>query len=115
MNATTRLLGHYRENLGIKSDNAAAKSLDIKRQTINNWRKRGSQAEPHLIARMCDAIGEDPASWLLQVMCEQSRLDANRRVWQRLSQRFGLGVVTVLTMVAGEIMAPDGLVSMVML
>lgn len=110
MNATTELLDRYREVKGIKSDNAAALSLGVKRQTINNWRMRGSQAEPHLIERMCDAVGADPAPWLLRALREQSRLEANRRVWERVTQRLGLGVIAALVAVGAELLAPDGLI-----
>lgn len=92
MTATTELLDMYRQARNLKSDNAAALSLGVKRQTINNWRMRGSQGEPHLIERMCDAIGLDPGPWLLRALAEQSPAVANKQVWNRLTHRLGYAV-----------------------
>lgn len=98
MTATTELLDMYRRARELKSDNAAALSLGVKRQTINNWRMRGSQGEPHLIERMCDAIGEDPGPWLLRALAEQSPASANKQVWQRLTQRLGYAVTAAVAL-----------------
>ena len=98
MTATTELLDMYRQARNLKSDNAAALSLGVKRQTINNWRMRGSQGEPHLIERMCEAIGLDLGPWLLRALAEQSPAAANKQVWKRLTQRLGYAATAAVTM-----------------
>ncbi|NII11357.1 hypothetical protein [Oleiagrimonas sp. C23AA] len=109
MTATTELLDQYRQAKGLKSDNAAALSLGVKRQTINNWRMRGSQGEPHLIERMCEALEIDPAPWLLRALREQSH-NANKLVWERLTQRLGYAAVALVSVFASNgLLSGDGL------
>lgn len=110
MTATTELLDRYRQAKGLKSDNAAALSLGVKRQTINNWRMRGSQGEPHLIERMCDTLQMDPAPWLLRALQEQSH-NANKQVWQRLTHRLGYAVLTGFSfLLSSGWLGADGLI-----
>ncbi|MGN2254581.1 hypothetical protein ACFWZ4_14475 [Frateuria sp. GZRe12] len=89
MSATLELLAKYKQALAVHADSAAAHALGVKNQTVSNWRTRGSQAEPWLIEKMCAAVGETTAPWLLRVQFEQAPDTSNKQVWRRVAQHFG--------------------------
>jgi hypothetical protein len=89
MSATLELLAKYKQALAVHADSAAALALGVKNQTVSNWRTRGSQAEPWLIEKMCAAVGEATAPWLLRVQFEQAPDASNKQVWRRVAQHFG--------------------------
>jgi hypothetical protein len=89
MSATLELLAKYKQALAVQADSAAAQALGVKNQTVSNWRTRGSQAEPWLIERMCMAVGEATAPWLLRVQFEQTPDASNKQVWQRVAEHLG--------------------------
>jgi len=97
MTATTDLLDLYKERLGYDSDNAAAKSLGLSRQTLSNWRVRLSQGEPYVIERICAALDMESGPWLLRLLSEQADKDVNRKVWRSLRNRAQFGLYALLS------------------
>jgi len=89
MSATLELFERYKQSIGAQADSRGAQALGVKRQTVNNWRMRASQAEPRLIEAMCLALREDVTPWLLRVQLEQSPHASNRQVWQRVREKLG--------------------------
>lgn len=106
MSATLELLDRYKAAQGISSDNAAALSLGLKRQTVSGWRKLGKQAEPHVVARMAHAVGDDPLRWLALVESERAHSEADRRTWVEVARRFGaIASVAAVALLVGGIAA----------
>lgn len=103
MSATLELLTKYKQALAVHADSAAAQALGVKNQTVSNWRTRGSQAEPWLIEKMCTAVGEATAPWLLRVQFEQAPDASNKQVWRRVAQHFGckLGAIAAIVGLPG--------------
>ena len=89
MNATLELFGRWKEAKGLTSDPVAAAVLGVAKQTVSNWRTRGSQAEAHLIAKMTRDLGEDPGKWLALVESQRARTDADRKTWAALARQLG--------------------------
>lgn len=106
MSATLELLERYKAAHGITSDNAAALSLGLKRQTVSGWRKLGKQAEAHVIARMARALGEDALRWLALVESERAHSEADRKTWVEVARRFGaIASVAAVALLVGGIAA----------
>lgn len=89
MSATITRLDKFKETRSLPSDNAAALALGIHRATVSGWRKRGTQAEPHVIAQLAAAIGEEPGAWLALVESQRARSDADRKAWAAVARRLG--------------------------
>jgi hypothetical protein len=79
MNETVRLFERWKREHGLKTDAEAARKLGIKRQTVDNWRHRGSHAEADLIVRMCEDLSEDLSRCLKRIAAERK---ATRRGFQ---------------------------------
>jgi hypothetical protein len=98
--ATQQLFDRYKCMQGLSADNAAALALGIKRQTVSNWRRRGTQAEPRLIQAMCDALEEDAAPWLIRVQHEQAHHADDKQVWRRMALQLGYRLSSVMALVS---------------
>ncbi|MEH6416216.1 DUF3693 domain-containing protein [Pseudomonas sp. CGJS7] len=96
MSATLKLLEKYRAAGSIPSDNAAAIALGIHRATVSGWRKQGKQAEPHVIAAMAKAIGQEPGGWLALIESERARSSEDKKVWAALARQLGAAAAVVL-------------------
>ncbi|MDN5925346.1 MAG: hypothetical protein L0H70_10170 [Xanthomonadales bacterium] len=95
MSATVKLFEAYKESLGITTDCGAADKLGVKNQTVNNWRTRGSQAQPYLIQRMTSKLGLDAAEWTLRAQMQQSPDNKNKQAWKRVAKQFGFKIALV--------------------
>lgn len=89
MSATVKLFDSYKDALGISTDCGAADKLGVKNQTVNNWRTRGSQAQPYLIQRMCSKLGLDGAEWTLRAQMQQTPDKQNKAAWRKVAKQFG--------------------------
>lgn len=89
MSATVKLFDSYKEAFGITTDCGAADKLGVKNQTVNNWRTRGSQAQPYLIQRMCAKLGLDSAEWTLRAQMQQTPDKENKAAWRKVAKQFG--------------------------
>lgn len=89
MSATVKLFEAYKDALGISTDCGAADKLGVKNQTVNNWRTRGSQAQPYLIQRMCTKLALDPSEWTLRAQMQQTPDNKNKAAWRRVAKQFG--------------------------
>lgn len=70
MTATVELLDRWKARTGVTSDAAAARRLGLTRAAISHWRRRGTQAEPAVILRMCRDCGADVRDVFLQIARE---------------------------------------------
>ena len=96
MSATTKLLDLFRDQRELTSDNAAAIALGVHRATVSGWRQRGTQAEPHVIAKMAAAINQDAGGWLALVESERARSDDDRKAWVAVARRLGAAAALFL-------------------
>ena len=103
MSATIELFELYKTEIGACTDGAGAASLGVKRQTVSNWRTRGSQAEPQLIEKMATTVNADAGEWSFRVQIEQAFDAPNKQVWQRLSRKLGYKLYCAITLGASAI------------
>lgn len=97
MSATFNLFNRWKLLKGFKSDNQAALTLGLPRQTVQNW-KEGRNGEPEYIERMAQDLGEDPIRTILEAYAEQ-KTGKSAKILEKLAKRFGvvllaLGVTT---------------------
>ena len=100
MSATLDLFEQFKRHRGMQADRTAAAALGVKSQTVSNWRTRGSQAEPWLIEKMCEAMDADLTQWLLRVQMEQAPNIENKQAWRRVCEKLGYqtaGIAALLT------------------
>ncbi|AGG90253.1 MULTISPECIES: hypothetical protein [Rhodanobacter] len=108
MQATLELFERYKLRIGAHADSAGAAALGVKSQTVSNWRTRGSQAEPWLIEKMCNALGIDTAEWLLRVQMEQAPSASNKLVWRRVGERLGYKVAGIGVVLVSSVTSLEG-------
>ncbi|HET6631365.1 MAG TPA: hypothetical protein VFG73_01485 [Rhodanobacteraceae bacterium] len=104
-NPTVELFESYKSSLGVRTDCAAAESLGVKNQTVNNWRSRGSQAEPRLLKRMCTKLKLDPAEWILRAQMTQTPDPKNKQIWRGIAKQFGYKIALVAAPLASMLAA----------
>lgn len=107
MSATLKLLDKYKETRSIPSDNAAAIALGIHRATVSGWRRGGKQAEPHVVAAMAKAVGEEAGGWLALIESERARTEADRKTWAAVARQLGAAaaVAVVALLPVGNVQA----------
>lgn len=98
MSATLELFEAWKAAKGYATDSAAGHALKVSRQTVNNWRSRGGNAEPHVIERMAADLGRDPVPVILQAFAEAARDAEAKRTLGRLARRLGAACVALLAL-----------------
>lgn len=99
MNTTQRLMQEAKSALGIESDYALAKALEMSRQAISHYRTGRSQLDVEGAFRIAEVLGKDPAAIIAAVEAERATKPEAREAWiQRLKQLGGVaaGVFVML-------------------
>jgi plasmid maintenance system antidote protein VapI len=100
MKATLELLQAFKTAKRITSDNAAAIALGTTRQAISNWRRQDTHASPATVEKMADAIGENPAKWVMRIAADSAANENDRKAWLRCAQRVAAVALTLATLTA---------------
>ncbi|EGK72439.1 hypothetical protein METUNv1_01204 [Methyloversatilis universalis FAM5] len=106
MNTTQRLMQEAKSALGIESDYALAKALEMSRQAISHYRTGRSQLDVEGAFRIAEVLGKDPAAIIAAVEAERATKPEAREAWiQRLKQLGGVAASVVFVMF-GALPAP---------
>lgn len=81
-NTTTDLMDALKEAKAIPSDYALAKRLDLKPQTISNYRKGRTQMSDETAVKMAAMVGRAPAPILAQLASERAKSPEVAKIWR---------------------------------
>jgi hypothetical protein len=73
--------------LGLTSDYAVAKALNVPRATVSNWRTRRSHFDDAIALRVAALLGIDPAQIIAAAHADRARGPELKQVWQRITDR----------------------------
>lgn len=96
MNATLELFEDWKKAKGFETDSAAGHALGLSRQTVNNWRSRGGNAEAHIIERMAADLGKDPIPYILRAFSEASKSAEAGRSLARMAKKLAASSLALL-------------------
>lgn len=96
MNATLELFEDWKKARGFTTDSAAGHALGVTRQTVNNWRSRGGNAEAHVIERMANDLGKDPIPYILRAFSEASKSAEAGRSLARMAKKLAASGLALL-------------------
>ncbi|MEP6483256.1 MAG: DUF3693 domain-containing protein [Rudaea sp.] len=85
MNATNRYLDQCKTALGVQSDYALAKALDVATQRLSNYRSERVSADHEMCLKIAEALRLDPMTVMGDVMKETARTPKARAMWSKYS------------------------------
>lgn len=88
MKTTCDYLDAIKEKLGITSDYATAKALDVTRAGVSRWR-RGGTPDTLVCARIADILDIEPMEVIAAVEFERTTDDQARTYWQSVWDKSG--------------------------
>lgn len=94
MSTSYELFLKWRELKKFPSDRSAALELCGSQSTVNGWKMRGSNAEAHLIERMCKDLGQDPIPYIMRAFEEAAKGDAKRAL-SRILKNYSKNAIVV--------------------
>jgi hypothetical protein len=118
MTSTNVLLDKAKEALGLESDYALAKALEVNNGTIAGYRKGTRQPDAYAAARLALALGRDPLELIAEIEAEHARTPTARAWWRTfLSSGLKSTVNTVAALLicigtwsaGGQAQSPSGL------
>lgn len=96
MSATLELFEDWKKAKGYATDSAAGHALKLSRQTVNSWRARNGNAEPHVIERMANDLGRDPIPYVLQAFSEAAKDADARRTLAKMAKKLAASSMALL-------------------
>lgn len=100
MSAITKLLDEAKEKAGIKSDNALAIEIGVKRQTINKYRKGKSETpDVFVLSRLADLTGRSIKEVIALVEIEKEQPEEKRKYWENFYKQLGGVAASILAAV----------------
>lgn len=93
MSVSYELFLQWKTLKNFASDRAAALELVGSASTVDNWKRRGSNGEAHVIERMCKDLGVDPIPYIMRCFEEAAKGDAKRALSRILKSYSKHGVV----------------------
>jgi len=87
-NSTADYLDAIRAKLQLRNDNALAKALGISRQTVSNYRLRGTSMDDDVAARAAELLGIQPGTVLLDMYTERTRDPRIKSIWEQIGAAF---------------------------
>jgi plasmid maintenance system antidote protein VapI len=85
-NTSVELLDEIREKKGIESDYGVAKLLDVKPQTVSNYRHGRTQLSDEMVVRVARILGRPPAPLLAQVAAERAKSPEVAKIWRDIAK-----------------------------
>lgn len=87
MSVSRELLDALKSSQGGCSDYRLAKLLCVGQPTIVKYNREELPLSAEKIILACDIAGFDPIYWLLRLQAERAKSDAERILWQSVSER----------------------------
>jgi DNA-binding XRE family transcriptional regulator len=85
-NTTTVILDDLKDMKGIESDYKLAKLLEVRQQTITNYRSGRTQMDEKIAFRAARMLGRAPGPIVLQIYGERSKDTQISRMWFEMSR-----------------------------
>lgn len=82
LNATTALVDEFKQAKGVPSDYALAKLLNVRQQTVSNYRSGRTQMSDEIALRVAEALGRPAAAVLAQLAAERAKNPEVAKVWK---------------------------------
>ena len=91
MKKTVQLLDDVKAKLGLPSDYAAAKALDVTRSTVSAWRNGKATFDEDSCFRVAEILGLSPFEIITAVNVERARDERHRLMWSTAWENFSKG------------------------
>lgn len=85
---TFEYLDAVKKRLGVDSDYAVAKALEIRHSTISGYRSRGGQMDDEVAAKVAAVLGLHPGLVVLDMHKERAKTPEERTIWQEIYKGF---------------------------
>lgn len=85
---TLEYLDAVKAKLGVESDYAVAKKLNIRHSTISGYRGRGGQMDDEVAAKVADVLDIHPGLVMLDMHRERAKTPAEASIWQDIYKGF---------------------------
>lgn len=100
MQTTTELMDAARAELGVPSDYALAKAMNIDRAVVSKWRNGGTVGDENALA-LADILDLDPLYVMAVCHGEREKKENVRRTWARLARLAKKGIAASYITVLG--------------
>lgn len=87
----TKVIDEAKERLGVESDYALAKKLEINQARISQYRKGKESLDAYACARLAEVLKMDPFELLAQVEAETEKNETRRTYWKKVAERMAAG------------------------
>lgn len=88
-----KVIDETKEKLGVESDYALAKQLEIPNPRISEYRSGKARPDAYACARFAEILGVDPFEMLAQVEAATEKNEARRTYWKRVAEKMAAGTV----------------------
>jgi transcriptional regulator with XRE-family HTH domain len=95
-----KVIDKAKEKLGVESDYALAKKLDIPNPRISEYRSGKARPDAYACARLAEVLDMDPFELLAQVEAATEKNEARRSYWRAVAERIAAGTVAGFFVVA---------------
>jgi hypothetical protein len=85
---TLEYLEAVKTRLGIESDYAVAKVLQMRQSTISGYRARGGQMDDDIAAKVAEILGIHPGLVMLDMHRARAKTPAEKSIWQDIYKGF---------------------------
>ncbi|RFP36145.1 hypothetical protein [Duganella sp. BJB476] len=85
---TLEYLDAAKAKLGIESDYALAKKLNLRASTIAGYRARGGQMDDDVATRLAEILGVHPGLVMLDMHRARAKTPAEQSIWQEIYKGF---------------------------
>jgi transcriptional regulator with XRE-family HTH domain len=86
-NATIEILDELRETKGLQSDYKLAKLLDVRQQTVSNYRNNRTQMTDEIAYRAARMLGRPPGPILARLAGERAKDTHVAKVWFEMARQ----------------------------
>lgn len=93
---TLQYIDALKKKLGISSDYAIAKALNVPRATVSNYRTGRSAFEARIALRVAELLEIDAGRVLVDMEIERARDAQTRTLWKRIASKVAAGVVVAI-------------------
>ena len=86
-NATIDILDDLKEAKGLESDYKLAKLLEVRQQTVSNYRNKRTQMTDEIACRAARMLGRHPGAILAQLAGERAKDTQVAKVWFEMAKQ----------------------------
>lgn len=95
-----KVIDDTKAKLGVESDYALAKKLEIPNPRISEYRSGKARPDAYACARLAEILGIDPFELLAQVEAATEKNEARRTYWKRVAEKMAAGTVAGFFVIA---------------